>query len=95
MIPAKTRCPSTWTLEYSGYLMSTHRVNHYRTMFECVDKNPDSIPGSASDNNGSTIQKPAAMECLVYLMILRRNIHVQFVPNSQGLEFTLYICEDS
>ena len=21
MIPAKTRCPSTWTLEYSGYLM--------------------------------------------------------------------------
>jgi len=22
MIPAKTRCPSTWTLEYSGYLMS-------------------------------------------------------------------------
>ena len=22
MIPAKTHCPSTWTLEYSGYLMS-------------------------------------------------------------------------
>ena len=25
MIPAKTRCPSTWTLEYSGYLMSAYR----------------------------------------------------------------------
>ena len=24
MIPAKTQCPSTWTLEYSGYLMSTN-----------------------------------------------------------------------
>ena len=47
MIPAKTQCPSTWTLEYSGYLMSAYRDDsHYRTMFECVDKSPDSIPGS-------------------------------------------------
>ena len=57
MIPAKTRCPSTWTLEYSGYLMSAYKgVSsniQYRTMFECVDKNPDSIPGSASDVNGA------------------------------------------
>ena len=57
MIPAKTQCPSTWTLEYSGYLMSAYRgVSdniHYRTMFECVDKNPDSIPGSASNVNGA------------------------------------------
>ena len=27
MIPAKTQCPSTWTLEYSGYLMSTNAVH--------------------------------------------------------------------
>ena len=57
MIPAKTRCPSSWTLEYSGYLMSAYkgdsRYVDYRTMFECVDKNPDSIPGSASDVNGA------------------------------------------
>ena len=57
MIPAKTRCPSTWTLEYFGYLMSAYRgVSgniQYRTMFECVDKNPDSIPGSASGNEGA------------------------------------------
>jgi len=54
MIPAKTRCPSTWTLEYSGYLMSTHKnFPHYRTMFECVDKNPDSVPGSAPNVDGA------------------------------------------
>ena len=57
MIPAKTRCPSTWTLEYSGYLMSNYkgdsRYINYRTMFECVDKNPDSIPGSAPNNDGT------------------------------------------
>ena len=29
MIPAKTRCPSTWTLEYSGYLMSAFRGDSY------------------------------------------------------------------
>ena len=54
MIPAKTGCPPTWTLEYSGYLMSKVLWNdHFRTMYECVDKNPDSIPGSASDTNGA------------------------------------------
>jgi len=54
MIPAKTQCPSTWTREYSGYLMSTYRTgNHYRTTFECVDKNPDSVPGSAPDTHGA------------------------------------------
>ena len=54
MIPAKTQCPSTWTLEYSGYLMSTSTLaQHYRTMFECVDKNPDSLPGSAANTDGT------------------------------------------
>ena len=57
MIPAKTQCPSKWTREYSGYLMSAHKhfpaYPHYRTMFECVDKNPDSIPGSAPSVDGA------------------------------------------
>ena len=57
MIPAKTQCPSTWTLEYSGYLMSNSRGvssnPHYRTMFVCVDKNSDSIPGSAASVDGA------------------------------------------
>ena len=52
MIPAKTRCPSNWTLEYSGYLMSDYHV-YTTTMYECVDKNPDSVPGSASNTNGA------------------------------------------
>jgi len=51
MIPAKTRCPSTWTLEYSGYFMSGNKGHPHATMYECVDKNPDSIPGTASYTN--------------------------------------------
>ena len=52
MIPAKTQCPTNWTLEYTGYLMSDNK-NHQHTMYECVDKNPDSVPGSAADTNGA------------------------------------------
>ena len=54
MLPANMKCPSSWTLEYTGYLMSTyHTGNHHRTMYECVDKNPNTIPGSAADTNGA------------------------------------------
>ena len=41
-----------WTLEYSGYLMTQH-YNHYRNTFECVDKDAESIPGSASNVDGA------------------------------------------
>ena len=45
MIPAKTQCPTNWTLEYIGYLMSEHRGYNGRSMYECVDADPESIPG--------------------------------------------------
>ena len=53
MIPAKTQCPTNWTLEYIGYLMSEYR-NNGRTMYECVDSNPESVPGlnGSSDPRG-------------------------------------------
>ena len=51
MIPAKTSCPSGWTREYYGYLMSEH-VNDRRTMYECVDIAMESIPGSQNDIEG-------------------------------------------
>lgn len=50
MIPAWTTCPSSWTQEYNGYLMS-ERYSHYRTMHECVDKSPESVPGSVGDSS--------------------------------------------
>ncbi len=46
MYPAKTVCPPTWTREYIGYIMS-ERAIYYRGSFVCVDKDIDSIPGSA------------------------------------------------
>lgn len=50
MIPAKGTCPTSWTREYYGYLMTSyHRWN--RTKFECVDNDQESIPGSAGGGN--------------------------------------------
>ena len=38
MIPAKTRCPTDWTVEYVGYLMTEYYNHDGRLTFECVDK---------------------------------------------------------
>ena len=52
MIPARLTCPSSWTREYYGYLMAEY-YDHHRSTFECVDLNPQSIPGSIADTNGA------------------------------------------
>ena len=52
MVPAKTQCPPSWTHEYTGYLMTEH-VGHRRSMFECIDKDPECVPGSAADTDGA------------------------------------------
>ena len=51
MIPAWLHCPSKWTLEYSGYLMSEHNIHSIST-YECVDSNAAPVPGSSVDTNG-------------------------------------------
>ena len=48
MIPARASCPPTWTREYYGYLMS-ERYSNYRSTFECVDEDQESLPDSASN----------------------------------------------
>ncbi len=54
MLPARMECPTSWTREYIGYLMSAFRSSgHYRTIHECVDQSPDSVPGSAVDEDGA------------------------------------------
>ena len=55
MIPARTSCPTGWTREYYGYLMSASHnwADHRRTSFEYVDKDQDSLPGSQGDTNGA------------------------------------------
>ena len=54
MVPAKTQCPTDWTREYYGYLMSNNRVNTGRSTYECVDKDPESVPGLNADSSPSS-----------------------------------------
>ena len=62
MIPAKTVCPTNWTLEYVGYLMS-EKYSHHRTMYECVDKDPESVPELNSTGNGGAFFEPVEPYC--------------------------------
>ena len=57
MFPALKNCPSGWTHEYHGYLMSEDHNNnggskHYRTEFVCVDRDPQVVPGTGANQNG-------------------------------------------
>ena len=56
MIPAWHSCPSGWTEEYYGYLMSSAQDNsHQRTMYECIDRHPQSIYRSWPNRDGAVI----------------------------------------
>ncbi len=52
MVPAKTTCPTGWTTEYIGFLMTerTHPV-HHRSMYECVDQSQEGL-GNTSGGTG-------------------------------------------
>uniref|UniRef100_A0A1X7SUE0 Collagen IV NC1 domain-containing protein n=1 Tax=Amphimedon queenslandica TaxID=400682 RepID=A0A1X7SUE0_AMPQE len=55
MIPARTSCPSSWTIEYKGYLMTEYYgvLTKNNKVYECVDEYPESIDGSGASTNGA------------------------------------------
>ena len=53
MIPANLHCPTNWTVEYTGYLMSAYH-GHHRSTYECVDKDPESVPELNAWSGGET-----------------------------------------
>ena len=55
MIPTRNICPSGWTLEYKGYLMSASHNHKGRTQFICVDGNAEATTGSRVDKNGALL----------------------------------------
>ena len=81
MIPARLTCPSSWTWEYYGYLMANHHSYH-RTLYECVDQSPQSVPGSLSDTNGA----------LFYHTEVRCNHGVPCPPYNAQKEVTCVVC---
>ena len=63
MIPGTDQCPGGWTSEYTGWLMS-ERYNHKgRTMFVCVDKDAEALPGLGADNSVVALLYHASVSC--------------------------------
>ena len=79
MIPGKIVCPSSWIREYYGYLM-TEKHSHHRVKFECVDRSPQSIPGSVSNTDGTLFYHVEA-QC-----------HGICPPYTSGRELTCTVC---
>ena len=52
MIPGQYTCPTGWTREYYGYLMSEYHGYH-RSTYECMDVSPETITGGGADRNGA------------------------------------------
>ena len=54
MVPAKTECPSSWTREYYGYLSAERGdAGHYRSSFNCLDVNLETVPGERPNTDGA------------------------------------------
>ena len=81
MIPARRSCPSFWTREYYGYLMANSHV-HQRTMFECIDQSPQSVPGSIADTEGA----------LFYHTEVKCNYGIPCPPYDTQKEVTCVVC---
>jgi len=52
MIPSHYECPQGWRKEYNGYIMAGHYNQDGSTMYDCIDKSLEQIPGSGSNSNG-------------------------------------------
>ncbi len=72
LMPASPNCPDYWTLEYSGYLMSSAHGNMNNRNYVCVDGNPERLLGSNANTDGAGLFFVAAncidsfMPCLPY-----------------------------
>lgn len=55
MYPAKTTCPSSWTTEYSGYLVAGYFGHARSAVYECLDKQPESVYGSHLNHDGANL----------------------------------------
>ena len=83
MLPARTSCPTGWTREYYGYLMSEmNQSGRGRTSFECVDKDQDSVSGSQANQDGNVL----------YHIEANCNTGLPCPPYSDSKELTCAVC---
>ena len=62
MMPARNDCPSGWTEEYHGYLMTEYHGHRKSRDYICVDGDPESVAGTGADKNGALLY-PVQGQC--------------------------------
>ena len=71
MMPARNDCPSGWTEEYHGYLMTEDYNHKHSRDFICVDKDPEFVPGSHANKDGALLYPVegvcGSLPCLPYV----------------------------
>ena len=60
MIPARNICPSGWTNEYNGFLVSSYKDHAGKNDYVCLDENPEVEEGTNADHNGALMNKVVA-----------------------------------
>ena len=55
MIPAHYNCPSGWTREYYGYLMTSYYGHKNNKDYICVDKDAEAVSASKKNQNGALL----------------------------------------
>ena len=63
MIPAKIQCPSDWTEEYQGYLMTAHYAHENQKEYICVDENAEVRPDSNAASEDGALLYPVEGRC--------------------------------
>ena len=55
MRPARNDCPSGWTEEYHGYLMSGRHSHKKEYEYICVDEDAEYVPGTQANKDGALL----------------------------------------
>ena len=89
MLPAKPICPSSWTLEYAGYLVTEH-PSHNNRIFECIDKDSECIPSSIGWINPSG--SPPYGGFFYFTEVANCAAGIPCPPYSEGMELSCAVC---
>jgi len=71
MMPARNDCPSGWTEEYHGYLMTAYHGHKNQKDFICVDEDAEYVPGTGANRDGALLYVVegacGSLPCLPYV----------------------------
>ena len=82
MVPAKYTCPTEWTREYYGYLMTSfHGSDRHRTQYTCMDNTFKPVPGSSANTEG-----------LLFYFVLGRCGTLPCPPYNNTRELSCAVC---